>query len=160
MVVGLCLDRSASQDIYIPTFHAHCLLRRWPTISLSLNVRLKADNGADSCVRVTTKSDQEALSKAMARMKDLALLPLAGECRLADFESGAARWLKAQASPFWPMVLEDLILVRSWSGVDHGQALNDAEDVLRHWPRTVTDKVGGVDAWVARLTQLPQLEPI
>jgi len=149
MLVGICLNRAPSADIYKPTFHSHCLLRRSPAISLSLAMQLKAPNGSEASI--SSKFHETKLPEAAAKMKDLALLPMEGDIRLVDCETASARWLKDQQTPYWPTVLEDGILLRAWAGLDYSATLNDTEKVLRSWPAFVTDKLGGVAAWIARV---------
>jgi hypothetical protein len=149
VLVGICLNRASSGDIYKPTFHTHCLLRKAPAISLSLAVQLRSSNGSDAAI--TTKLHEARLPNSAAKMKDLALLPMVGDIRFADYERASARWTDDQQTPYWPTVIEDVVLLRAWAGVDYSSALDDAEKMLQVWPAFVTDKIGGVAGWLTRV---------
>lgn len=152
VLVGLCLDRTSSGDAYKPTFHTHCLLRQFPIISLSLAVQLKTANGTDTAVSV--RSHESGLSNYAAKMRALALIPLEGELKLSQFDDACLQWLHQQQSPYWPMVLEDRILLHAWCGADFGKTLREAETILRSWPSFVTDKFGGTSGWLARVERI------
>ncbi|MBX3692646.1 hypothetical protein [Dokdonella sp.] len=149
ILVGLCLNRASSGDIYKPTFHSHCLLRQFPTISLSLAVQLKAANGTDAAVSV--KFHESKLAESATKMRALALLPFEGDLKLSQFDDACAKWLRQQQSPYWPSVLEDRVLLHAWSGVDFEKTLREAEAILKSWPSFVTDKIGGTSGWLARV---------
>ncbi|MGE3182975.1 MAG: hypothetical protein AB7N71_15210 [Phycisphaerae bacterium] len=151
ILVGLCLERASSGDIYKPIFHSHCLLRQFPTISLSLAVQLQAANGAGAFISV--KFHASKLAESAAKMRALALLPLEGDLKLSQFDSACAKWLLQQQSPYWPLVLEDRILLYAWSGMDFQKALREAEAMLESWPSFVTDKIGGTSGWIARVAR-------
>jgi hypothetical protein len=151
LLVGLCLNRSSSGDIYKPTFHCHCLLRAFPTVSLSLAVQLTAPNGSDAAI--STKFHEVKLPDAAAKMRVLALLPLDADFGVSAFDAACAQWLRQQLTPYWPAVMEDRVLLNAWVGNDYTKALHDAEATLKSWPAFVTDKLGGVAAWMSRVEQ-------
>lgn len=151
VLVGLCLNRASSGDIYKPTFHCHCLLRPFPTVSLSLAVQLKAPNGSDAAISI--KFHEAKLAEATAKMRNLALLPLDADFGVNDFETACAHWLRQQQTPYWPTVMEDRILFHAWSGKDYVKTLHEAEATLKSWPSFVTDKLGGISIWMARVEQ-------
>ncbi|MCP5326637.1 MAG: hypothetical protein H7A09_09995 [Oceanospirillaceae bacterium] len=149
LLVGLCLNRSSSGDIYKPTFHYHCLLRQFPTVSLSLAVQLKAPNGTDAAI--STKFHEKKLPEAAAKMRALALLPFDFDFGVVEFDVACDKWLGQQQTPYWPAVMEDRVLLHAWAGKDYTKALRDAEAALKSWPAFVTDKFGGVSSWVERV---------
>jgi len=152
VLVGLCLNRSSSDHIYKPTFHCHCLLRKFPTISLSLAVQLKAPNGSDAAI--STKSHETKLRDAAAKMRALALLPLDVNFGIDEFDVACSQWLQQQQTPYWPAVMEDRILLYAWAGKDYTKALGEAEMALKAWPAFVTDKLGGISSWMTRVEQV------
>jgi hypothetical protein len=152
LLVGLCLNRSSSGDIYKPTFHCHCLLRQFPTVTLSLAVQLTAPNGSDAAI--STKFHAAKLPYAAAKMRDLALLPLDANFGLSAFDAACTQWLRQQPTPYWPTVMEERVLLNAWVGKDYTKALGDAEAALKSWPSFVTDKIGGVTAWLSRVEQV------
>jgi len=151
LLVGICLNRSTSGDIYKPTFHCHCLLRKFPTISLSLAVQLKASNGTDA--GISTRLEEAELTDVASKMKELALLPLDANFGVNEFDEACTRWLQQQQTPYWPSVIEDRVLLSAWAQKDYMRKLGDAEAELKSWPTFVTNKIGGVTAWMARVEQ-------
>lgn len=152
ILVGLCLNRSSSGNIYKPTFHSHCLLRQFPTISLSLAVQLKAANGSDAAVSV--KFHEPNLKESAAKMRALAFLPFEGDLKLSQFDDACVKWLRQQQSPYWPLVLEDRILLHAWCRVGFKDALREAEVMLKSWPSFVIDKIGGRSGWLSRVERV------
>lgn len=149
IVVGLCLNRTSSGDIYKPTFHSHCLLRPFSTISLSLALQLKAANGTDAAISV--KFHESKLAESAAKMRALSLLPYEGDLTLTQFDNACTEWLRQQQTPYWPSVLEDRVLLHAWAGMDFGRILREAKVILRSWPSFVIDKMGGVSGWLEQV---------
>ena len=147
-MIGLTLNRS-SRDVYRPTFHCHNLLRPFPTISLSLNVQLKAKNGAPT--EISLKGHEARWQAAAAQMKEAALLPLDGDVSVDEFVSASSTWLSAQGTPYWPHVYADVALVLGWAGRPYRSYVDAAARELQSWPEHVIQRLGGVDAWRSRL---------
>jgi hypothetical protein len=149
LLVGICLDRTSSGDEYRPKFHCHCLLRKSPAITLSLYVQLIGSRGAKTSVKV--RRHEAMLQEAAAKMRALALLPLDVDFGVGDYEAAAVEWMRRWGAFCWPGIIEDLILVKSWAGVDYSDNLVAAEAALRSWPNDIVMQLGGVAAWMARV---------
>jgi hypothetical protein len=149
LLVGLCLDRSSAPDIYTPTFHVHCLLREFPTVSLTLFLRIQSANGCDDYVKLI--SHVKRLEEHVARMKKLAPLPLEGDVALRQYERAVRNWLKYIQSPYWPDLLEDRILIRAWLGAEYETTLDEAASEISSWPSHVLAKMDPLDVWYQRI---------
>ncbi len=114
LLVGICLDRDSSGDIYKPIFHVHCLGHPFPVVSLTLATQLRSKrSGGPSYVEV--KWHEEKYLDAAARMVQQSLLPLEGDLRL---DSVIDAYRRHMATPIGrrqlPMLYRDTVFLAVW----------------------------------------------
>lgn len=81
LLIGICLERDSSGDVYKPMFHVHCLANEAPVVFLTLFTQLRSPHsGGPEFIQL--RFHEGAYKEAASRMVRQALLPLAGDVRL------------------------------------------------------------------------------
>lgn len=120
LLVGICLDRDSSGEIYNPTFHVHSLCLADDTVSLMLGTQLRSErSGGPSYVEV--KWHGQKYKEAAARMVRQSLLPLDGDLSLDQVIKAYHIYLSSplgRAHPVSPY--QDMIVLSAWGGDEQG----------------------------------------
>lgn len=139
LLMGVILDRTRSNDAYIPIFHVHNLL--WPSPFLVLSLALRVPNELQPRLERRIRVDQHDLEFAsiVGILKGLVpevagsdvsisnVLRMHGEFLLQKRDFALARHCVG--------VFTDVILLSFWAGyADYArQSLNDATEIMKSW---------------------------
>lgn len=146
LLQGILLERTGSGDVYVPTFHVHCLATPFPVVSLQLRRQLDP---------VAIRDHVTRLAGAVARMNAEAPLPLVGDLTLREVLAAYHAHVEAGA-PYIVQALVDVVAICAWSG-DTAAAQAElawARSIAETWPAQVFDKHGGLAHWLANTEQL------
>lgn len=143
LLMGIALEKGASNDFYKPIFHVHNLSKAFPVISLSQPKRIPNEY-------VQVDWHESKYAELAERLKEQAYLPLSGDVTLTEVINGFYCYLQNPLTPFEPDVYKDLAMICGWAG-----ALERAEEVvveseraMKKWPANVLNQIGGLNAWL------------
>jgi hypothetical protein len=153
LLMGICLDRTRSNDVYIPKFHVHDLISTFPGISLML-YHAVPDERQPRMPRQIRVDRHEVMSvAAMASLKSLVPEISQQDVSLSRIlrmyrEDLDKNYRGLAKYPEWMFM--DVILLAFWSGYhDYARTVLDgACEVMRFWPaRGLPLKPFDVSAW-------------
>ncbi len=141
IVVGLCLDRTRSNDCYIPVFHVHCLVRPSLNVSLTLYQALSDERVPQIEQEIDVVSHASTFAGHVVRMRRQ--VPILLQPRLAMNEVLAlyVEFFLARRDPavcrFPSTLFADVILTLAALG--HRERATDlfmkASRLMETWPR-------------------------
>lgn len=115
LLVGVCLDRDSSGEIYKPKFHAHCLCHSQSFIGLSLCKQLyNPRSGGPTFVALHVHNDR--YRECASLMISQALLPLSGDLSFTQVERAYINYVNQPEG--WSQslfLMRDLALMAAWS---------------------------------------------
>jgi len=120
LLVGVCLERDSSGEIYQPLFHVHFLGIEAPTVHLKLGTQLRSDrSGGPDFIEV--RLHEKKYKEAAARMVRQSLLPLAGALSLDQVISAYRNYLAspigdAYRDSVFASLYRDMSLLNAWAG--------------------------------------------
>ena len=134
LLVGICLDRDSSGNIYKPCFHVHNLCCPDTEVSLDLWSQLRSGHsGGPDYIEVTLH--EERYREAAQRMVAQSLLPLDGDLQL---DGVIETYRQYMSSPVGlgllqrPTLYRDMILLLAWArrGEHAAKVLREATSAL------------------------------
>lgn len=142
LLVGILLEVKSGNESYIPTFHVHCLLQPFPTVSLGLVTTINREY-------VHLEWHEKKYLDLAERMKKAALIPFEGDLDLGNIIDGFSKYAAKPTFPYQPEVYEDIILICAWCGNEKGvqNGLRLAESHMKQWPENVLGRMGGLKNW-------------
>lgn len=154
LLEGIILERDSSNSCYHPMFHVHCLARPWSSVTLTLSQHLRnLRNGAPDWV--TVRSHDAQFLEATARLRGQAPLALSGDLLLGDVVGAYERYLSAPLGMACAdRLFEEMALICAWAGqgTRATSLVTEGAKVLRQWRAEFQARIGGVTAWVERVS--------
>lgn len=146
LLMGVLLEKGASNDFYKPVFHVHNLARAFPVVSLSLPRQVPNEY-------VHVEWHDSKFPELAKRLVNLAYLPLSGEPTLADILNGFRSYLRKPSTPYEPDAFRDLALICGWAGNrdEIANVLCEAENAMKQWPAAVLKQIGGLEPWLTSI---------
>jgi hypothetical protein len=153
LLVGVCLDRDSSGEIYKPCFHVHCLGKEFPCVSLTLDTQLRSKHSGGP-IYIEVKWHKQKYKEAAAQMVRQSLLCLEGNLRLQDVISAYRSHLITPMGRLQPVLLyQDMVILLAWGGDEKG-ALKLLAECLRVCPEAKFRPVGGRGVFEAQSRNL------
>lgn len=146
ILVGIALETDAGNSYYKPSFHAHCLCRQFPAVTLTLQAELGKGYIEPSWHEKKYKEFADA-------MLEKARIPFSGDVSLEKVLKAYEDYFKKPALSHY-FEFEDYALLCGWSGdaskIRH--ALKVVKSYLKKWPEErYFRREGGFDNWFATL---------
>jgi hypothetical protein len=153
LLVGMCLDRDSSGEIYKPIFHVHFLGKEAPTVFLTLATQVQSDrSGGPTYVEV--KWHGQKYKETAARMIRQSLLPLEGDLRLDHVIEAYRAHLQTPLGKRQAAILyRDMIILSAWAG-DRAGALRLLSECLQLPDTAGFQHVGGRESLEAECRKL------
>lgn len=126
LLLGVCLERDSSGEIYRPTFHTHFLGSESTSISLSMCMQLRSPrSGGPTFLPLHLHAEKHAEFAAL--MESQALLPLDGDLSLVQINTAYINYISQPGG--WHravFLMRDASLLSAWA-----RQPDIAEDLLR-----------------------------
>jgi hypothetical protein len=151
--VSLFLDVRRGSERYNPEYGVHNLARESPGISVMLGHRLRTTrNTPDS---VTVRWHDKNYREFVPRMHAQAYLPLEGPISLQNVIKAYRDYVNSYVRPHLDC-LEDPAMICAWAGEEAlaKACLSWAVETFKTWPQEEQDRVGGIDAWHAKMEEI------
>lgn len=156
LLEGIVLERSSGSRDYLPTFHVHSLLRTFPSVSLTLIHRLRAEpsGAADS---ISVQRHESRYMEAASRLARQSPLALSGDLRASEVLR-AYQEFAARPENRWHAnnLFEDMAAMCGWFGDNERSSAFIAEGFakLGEWSPSALRQIGGREQWRRRLEDL------
>lgn len=116
LLVGICLDKGAASDAYLPCFHVHFLGREFPCVSLTLLTALRSEHSGGPRGIPVRWHDQQ-YKAAAADLACQVPLPLEGDLPLRQILRAYRDYAATPLGQVEPVLLyRDAILLTAWAG--------------------------------------------
>lgn len=140
LVVGVCLDRTRSNDRYIPVFHVHNLLRRFPVISLTLYTAVPDQKQPRMRREILVRDHEKEFGAAAGWLKQHVEELSTTDMTLSTVVGRYAAYVASRQNPAfsrYPLAMfTDVALLLYWCGRRHEahQFISRCEELMRTWP--------------------------
>lgn len=149
LLIGILLERSSSNDDYLPILHVHNLAEAREGIRLTAATELRTPRtNAPDWIKV--RDHDRRFEDAADRFQRQAPLPLEGAITLQQVLDLYDRHLRSARFP--AEEYGDTVTVPAVFGDGELalQRLDAAVAAMRSWPPEIVEDIGGVDAWKER----------
>jgi len=154
MLYGICLDRAAQQDAYIPTVFTHCLASPFPVISLTGRAFVPDRAGQPTKIRLMSHAEKLPMIADLLLKRHPALVN--GDLTLDDLLSHYYALLRGAygvQSPYMTSHFAAMALSASVLGQkDVARGVVDrAAEIMKLWPEGVNTAFGPAARWVEQM---------
>lgn len=156
LLVGIWLDRTRSNDRYVPLFHVHNLIRPCANIVLGLCQGVAVDGRPGMRQEIRVVDHPASFASAADRLAKQVPLVAQRDVTFSDVLSLYRRFLEARVDPAlarFPLALySDEILLSAWAG-DRTRAescLRLASERMATWPEHEVQ----LESWRSRMLEL------
>lgn len=153
LLIGILLERSSSNDDYLPIVHIHNLAEAREGISLTAATELRTPRtNAPDWIKV--RDHDRRFENVADRLEQQAPLPLEGAITLQQVLGLYDRHLRSARFPteeYGDTVTLPAVLGEGELAL---QRLDVAVAAIRSWPPEILEDIGGLDAWKERYESL------
>lgn len=148
LLEGIVLDRSSSNDEYLPTFHVHSLLRELSHVSLTLMHRLRDERTATP-VSVKVENHDSKYVDCANRLMAQSPLALKGDLSMAEIVEAYRSYRKSERTRYMPELFEDpaRLLSRTGNIALARTVLDEAVEEMKGWPDYAFARIKSSHDW-------------
>lgn len=150
LLQGIILERSSSNDDYLPTSHIQSLCCDQDWISLTLAQRLRTEK-TRATWRISVRGHSIYCNQAARSIREASLLPLEGAISLGQLAAAVGEYEKLGegCSRFPIHLMQDVVALHVYCGQIEkaGTLVEEYAARMQDWPVDVLKAEGGVDGW-------------
>ncbi|HMT09186.1 MAG TPA: hypothetical protein PKA82_14375 [Pyrinomonadaceae bacterium] len=160
VVVGICLERTSSNDVYRPRIHFHNLLRKSDIITLSMSFRLFERVGFGG-LAITTRNHENIFDTSVEKVKQQSRIPLNKNLTVVELVDAINLFQNTLEGSFEGPTYYwlDIICLLTWCGhlTEVEQLLNKYETLSKSMEPQMFVHFGTRDKFIESLYSIPNI---